>query len=92
MLNMRAIIVKLDMKHLKPNQRCINSQKIYGYTDSSNHGKYKYKRKGILSDIPKLILGKGTFVIKYTNRKILEKISDLGVNLHKYEITIKKLD
>ena len=89
---MKAIIVKLDMKHLKPHQRCNNSQKIYGYKDSSNHGKYKYEREGILSKIPKLILGKGTFVIKESDKNILNKIVDLGVNLHRYEITIKNLD
>ena len=63
-----------------------------GYTDSSNHGKYKYERKGILSNIPKLILGKGTFVIRYTDREVLDKILELGVNLDKYMITIKKLN
>lgn len=89
---MKAIIVKLDMKHLKPNQRCNNSQKIYGYKDSSNHGKYKYEREGILTKIPKLILGKGTFVIKESDKKIINEILNLGVNLHKYEITIKTLD
>lgn len=89
---MKAIIVKLDMKNLKPNQRCINSQKIHGYLDKSNHGKYTYRRKGILTDIPKLMLGKGSFVIRYADSKILKKIVDLGVNIHKYEITIKNLD
>jgi hypothetical protein len=24
------------------------TRKIYGYVDASNHGKYKYERKGIL--------------------------------------------
>lgn len=27
------------------------TRKIYGYTECSNNNKYKYKRKGILSDI-----------------------------------------
>ncbi len=89
---MKAIIVQLDMKHLKPNQRCNYSQKIYGYKDASNHGKYKYERKGILSDVRKLILAKGCFVIKHSDRKILDKIRELGVKINTYEITIESLD
>jgi hypothetical protein len=89
---MKAIIVKLDMKHLKPNQRCNNSQRIYGYKDASNHGRYKYERNGILSKIPKLILGKGAFIIKNKDKKVLYDIEKLGVYLKKYEITIKSFD
>ena len=78
------------MKHLKKKDQSGISQKIYGYTDKSNHGKYIYERKGILSGIPKLILGKGTFVILEKNVNLIDKIRKLNVKVNIYDISIKK--
>ncbi len=50
------------------------TRKIYGYIDSSNNGKYKYKRKGILSGIKYEKIANGVFWIdpKYEVQVIKE--------------------
>ena len=87
---MKAKIISLDMRHLKKKNQSGISQKIYGYIDKSNHGKYVYNRKGILSDIHKIILGKGTFVILEKNMNLIDEILKLNVKVNIYNISIKK--
>jgi len=87
---MKAKIVCLDMKHLTRSKQSRNSQKIYGYKDVSNHRKYNYYREGILSDIPRIILGRGVFVIYEKDKLVINKIKDLGVGVKTYMISIKK--
>ena len=67
------------------------TRKIYGYTEFSNNSKYKYERKGILSDIKYEKLSKGCIMIdkkdeeQITNafRKLKLKIQILEINLIK---------
>lgn len=58
------------------------TRKIYGYTDSSNYGSYKYQRKGLLTDIPYEKLAKGCLL---TNKKyetqILKALTSLGLKV-----------
>ncbi|MFT4312174.1 MAG: hypothetical protein ACMXYF_03000 [Candidatus Woesearchaeota archaeon] len=65
------------------------TRKIYGYTDSSNHGKYIYKRKGILSDIPFEKIARGTFFIEPKYKKeVIAKFKELGLQMKIFDITI----
>ena len=43
-------IVCYSLGNIEPKKRLKFNQELYGYTDRSNHGNYKYKRKGILTD------------------------------------------
>jgi hypothetical protein len=89
---MRAKIVCLDFsKHIKSKQSRI-SQKIYGYIDNSNNGRYSYERPGILTPISKLILGKASFVIFEKDAKILSEIKKMDVIVKTHDISIKKWD
>lgn len=89
---MRAKIVCLDFsKHSKSKQSRI-SQKIYGYTDNSNNGRYSYERPGILTPVPKIILAKASFVIPEKNAEILAEIKKMDVIVKTYDISIKKWD
>lgn len=40
------------------------SRSLHGYMDSSNYGKYSYKRKGLLEEIPYLKLMNGVFILR----------------------------
>jgi len=65
------------------------TRKIYGYTEFSNNSKYKYDRKGILSDIPFEKLSRGTILIdkKYKN-KIVSELMKLKIRTKVLEIKI----
>ncbi len=67
------------------------TRKIYGYTDSSNYGKYAYERKGILSDIPIDKISRCAFFVdgKHAN-EIVTKLHNLGLQTKVYNVIIKK--
>ena len=48
------------------------TRKIYGYNEFSNYSKYKYQRKGILSDIPYEKISRGCILIdeKYEDQVV----------------------
>ncbi len=48
---MAKSILGYSLGKIEPRLRLRFNQELYGYIDRSNHGHYKYKRKGILSDI-----------------------------------------
>ena len=58
------------------------TRKIYGYNEYSNHSKYKYERKGILSDIPYEKLSRGCILIdKKHEKKIVEEFIKLRLKV-----------
>jgi len=65
------------------------TRKIYGYTEFSNHSKYKYDRKGILSDIPYEKLSRGTIMIdkKYEN-EVVNELMKLKIKTNVLNINI----
>ena len=66
------------------------TRNIYGYVDSSNHGKYKYERKGILSDIKYEKIARTTFWIDIENKeKVVEEFKKLGLKIKVFDIIIK---
>lgn len=66
------------------------TRKIYGYKDSSNHGKYKYERKGILSGIPYEKISRTTIWIDPENKeKVINEFKKLGLKIKVFDIIIK---
>lgn len=49
--NMAKSIICYSLGKVEPKKRLKFNQELYGYTDRSNHAKYRYERKGILTDI-----------------------------------------
>jgi hypothetical protein len=47
------------------------TRKIYGYIECSKHNKYKYQRKGILSDITFEKIAKGCFMIESADKSFV---------------------
>ena len=67
------------------------TRKIYGYNEFSNHSKYKYERKGILSDIPYEKLSKGCFLIdKKDKETVIKEFLKLKLKIKVLEIKIIK--
>ena len=65
------------------------TRKIYGYTEFSNYSKYKYARKGILSEIPYEKLSRGTILIDKKNEKrVVIELIKLKIKTKVLEIKI----
>lgn len=58
---MIAFRVQSKTTQAKLNKFC---RKFYGYTDKSCHGKYTYKRKGLLDDIPHINPIRSLLIVK----------------------------
>ena len=69
---MKALLVSYNLKNSNINQKTTLQQTLYGYTDHSNGGRYKYQRKGLLSKCLSIKLNRGVFIIYIKDRnKIL---------------------
>jgi hypothetical protein len=67
------------------------SRKIYGFTDASNGGKYKYERKGILSDYEYSKIANGVFWIDPKDKnQVIKKMLKLGLKLEIFDMIIKE--
>jgi len=72
-------IICYSLGNIEPKKRLKFNQQLYGYTDRSNHAKYNYKRKGILTNVQYKKPLNSTLVIP---TKIATKIID---HLKKYK-------
>jgi hypothetical protein len=65
------------------------TRKIYGYTEFSNNSKYKYNRKGILSDVTYEKLSKGCIMIdKKNEEQIIDAFKKLKLKTQILEINL----
>jgi hypothetical protein len=60
---MKGIIVSYTLEKAKPHQKIIIHRLLYGYTDLSNNGSYKYERKGLIEHYSGTKLNRGVFII-----------------------------
>ncbi len=67
-----GILFTFDISNRQGSDRVILYKRLYGYNDFS-HGKYKYKRKGILSDMKHLKPTKSTIITTLHDAKTLRK-------------------
>ncbi len=69
---MKALLISYNLKKASINQKTILQQTLYGYTDHSNGGRYKYERRGLLDKIGSIKLNRGVFIINLEDKgKIL---------------------
>lgn len=88
---MKALLVSYDLKKANITQKTIIHQSLYGYTDHSNNGKYKYKREGLLNKYPNIKLNRGVFVININDKsKILSILRKNRANIKTLIIEIPK--
>ena len=72
----RIVIYKMR-KHLAPGMRSRLFQKLLGYEDKSNFGKYTYRRKGLLDRIPHISPARGVLIVRAKDvKKIFEFLKD----------------
>jgi hypothetical protein len=71
---MEAIAFIYNLEEKKGKDKTYLIRKIFGYKDTSNHGKYKYKREGTLT--PHIIekWGKSVIITKKTQKTKVQHI------------------
>jgi len=85
----QRIMIKYSLKGRKNALEL--TRKIYGYTDSSNNGRYKYERKGILSDIKYEKVANGVFWVEPKDEeKIVKQLLNLGLKVEIFDLKIKE--
>ena len=69
------------------------NRKLFGYLDRSNHGKYLYPRKGLLSNFHIERITKGVFLTDEINdKKVLELLHSVGTKkIKRYYLDIEKI-
>ncbi|MGC9058832.1 MAG: hypothetical protein ACP5H3_00270 [Candidatus Aenigmatarchaeota archaeon] len=92
---MRGIIIvyDIDTKKLKRSEVAKFHRKLYGYTDNSQFGKYKYHREGLLDKIPHFIPSRSVIVTKKGYEKeIVKFIKRFTSKVFVREIKLEKED
>ncbi len=66
---------------------------LYGYKDHSYHGKYLYERKGLLDEIPHILINpiRSVIVVKKKDaEKILSFLKEFETEIYTWEIHLEK--
>ena len=69
--------------------------RLYGYKDHSQKGKYLYERKGLLDEIPHILINpiRSVIIVKKANaEKILDFFREFDAELYTKEIKLEKED
>ncbi len=69
--------------------------RLYGYKDHSQHGKYLYDRKGLLDEIPHILINpiRSVLVVnKKDAEKILDFLREFDVEIYDRDIKLEKED
>jgi hypothetical protein len=68
-------------------------KKLYGQKTSSQGGKYRYRRKGLLDEIPSVRLIRGVIIVEKRNKKkILELLEEFDAEVHVREVVLIRKD
>ena len=83
-----ATLITYDLKSSELSRAQINEfqRRLYGYTDHSNHGRYTYQRKGLLSDIPHLNPSQSVIIVPK------HKTGDILAFLYDYDAKVFAID
>ncbi len=86
---MRRTMIKYSLKGRKNALEL--TRKIYGYTDSSNNGQYKYQRKGILSNIKYEKIANGVFWVDPKDEEtVIQELLKLKLKVELFNLIIKE--
>ena len=87
---MRAELVCYELK-AKPVQRTLLHRKLYGYTDISNHGRYTYRRQGLLQKVKAERVTDGVLLVAEKQaKKIVALLSNFGAKTYTFLVLAKR--
>jgi hypothetical protein len=87
---MKAKLIVYNISKLDQYHKVLINRDLFGFIDNSNKGKYQYKRKGILDEIPKFRLPKGAVIVKNGDQnKIISVLKKGKAKYDTYDIEVK---
>jgi len=91
-MNGILIAYRLRTPH-DPNVASAFVKKLYGQNTSSHSGKYRYRRKGLLDEVPSSKLIRGVIIIRRKDmEKILELLDEFEAEVHVREVVLINKD
>jgi hypothetical protein len=91
---MRGMLIayRLRTPH-DPNVASALVKKLYGQSTSSQGGKYRYRRKGLLDEIPSIRLIRGVIIVEKRNKKkILDLLEEFDAEVYVREVVLIRKD
>jgi hypothetical protein len=91
---MRGILIayRLRTPH-NPNVASALVKRLYGQNTSSQGGKYQYRRKGLLDEVPSVRLIRGVIIVEKKNKKkILELLEEFDAEVYVREVVLIRKD
>ncbi len=68
-------------------------KRLYGQQTSSHGGKYVYRRKGLLDEIPHVRLIRGVIIVRTEDaERVLDLLQNLGADPFERKVTLKRED
>ena len=91
---MKGILIAFRLQKGVPNRVYTRFlKKFYGQETSSHGGKYRYRRPGLLDDIPYVKLIRGVIIIRVEDSaKILDFFDGFGMDYHVREVKLVARD
>ncbi|MFC1455074.1 hypothetical protein ACFLQI_03240 [Candidatus Undinarchaeota archaeon] len=86
-----ATLITYDLPSAKMSQAEVTAfhRRLYGYTDYSNHGKYQYERKGLLSEIPHLNPSRSVVILpKHKTGDVLTFLYEYGAKVFSIDVVL----
>lgn len=91
-MNGILIAYRLKTPH-NPNTASTLVKKLYGQNTSSHGNKYRYRRKGLLDEIPSNRLIRGVIIVKKKDKtKILKLLKEFKAEIHIREVVLINKD
>lgn len=86
---MRAKLVCYELK-ATPAQRTTLHKKLYGYKDFSNHGKYRYSRPGLITQIDARRITDGVFLVaEKQSGKLIALLKEFEAKTYIFSVSAK---
>ena len=89
-----GILLAFRLRKSDPNLASMFVKKLYGQPTSSHGGKYRYRRKGLLDDIPHRKLIRGVIVVREEDaQKVVSFLKDFDTEFHRrvVELTLQDI-
>ena len=86
-------LISYKLNKLPPQERCKIYRKLNGWKDKSQHSKYTYDRKGILSSTPHILVNRCVLIVRKEDaNKIISFLDENNVGVFAREIILYKSD
>ena len=68
-------------------------KRLYGQETSSHGGRYRYRRRGLLDDIPHRRLIRGVLIVRTEDAgRVVELLRELGAEVHERRVELTRED